>query len=67
MRPLPLRDQGLEKGIELLLRGIKRGVQDIAQAILDKIVPKTKLEIEHQKIPIATNRAKIELPRTRSA
>ncbi len=36
-------------------------LQDIAQAILDKIVPKTKIELEHQKITIATDKAKIEL------
>ncbi len=36
-------------------------LQEVAQVILDAIVPKTKIELEHQKITIATEKAKIEL------
>jgi hypothetical protein len=36
-------------------------LQAIAQEILDQIVPTTKISVEHQKISIATSKAKIEL------
>jgi hypothetical protein len=36
-------------------------LQDVAQAILDRIVPTTKVSVEHQKIGFKTKKAKIEL------